>query len=257
MGPPLVLLHGMGGSGYSFRHIVEPLSRTHRVITLDLKGFGGSEKPFDTAYGPHDQAALVTAFIRQRGLYGVTLGGHSFGGAVALLTVLDFNRSDPARVKRLVLLNAPAFPQPMPANQRFLTVPLLPYLALALVPPILNTRAALRSTLRTAPAATDADAIAYAEPLYQAGGRHALIATARAIAETDGAAIARSYRTIRQPSLLIWCREDPTVPLATGMQLARTLPHAELRVLKNCDHMPAEEQPSDTAQAIRNFLQRP
>jgi pimeloyl-ACP methyl ester carboxylesterase len=252
-GSPLLLLHGMGGSSYSFRHIVGPLSQSHRVITLDLKGFGQSEKPFDAAYRPIDQAELVAAFLRQRRLSGVTLAGHSFGGAVAMLTTLLVNRSEPWRIKRLVLMNTPAFAQPLPRAQRFLTLPVIPYVALAVVPPLLNTRAALDVGRRAAPRSTDTDAIAYAEPLYDAAGRHALIATTRAVTDPESLAFVPYYGTIRQPTLLIWCRNDPTVPLANGERLAKTLPHARLSVIEQCQHMPPEEHPVATHTLIRAF----
>jgi alpha/beta hydrolase fold len=112
LGRPLILLHGMGGSGYSFRRVIGALSRTNRVIVIDLKGFGASEKPFDLAYAPFDQAALIEAFLRQRRLTNVTLAGHSYGGAVALLTALRLQRTEPGRIRRLVLMNAPASPTP-------------------------------------------------------------------------------------------------------------------------------------------------
>lgn len=255
-GPPLLLLHGVGGSGYTFRHIVPLLARSHRVITLDLKGFGRSEKPLDAAYGPLDQTELVVQFLRQQRLSGVTLAGHSFGGAVALLTTLRLNAREPWRVRRLVLMNTPAFEQELPPVQRMLSVPVLPYIVLTLSPPILHTRTALQSLRRTAPRAEDIDAIRYAEPLHEAGGRHALIATSRAIAETDTRGFSHDYRFIRQPTLLIWCRHDPTVPLANGVRLASALPAGRLAVLDQCDHMPPEEQPAETAQLIRHFLKR-
>ncbi len=255
-GPPMLLLHGVGGSGYSFRHIIEALARTHRVIALDLMGFGASEKPFNASYRPTEQAHLVVAFLRQSRLHGVTLVGHSLGGTIALMTVLDLNRREPGRISRLILMNAPAYPQDLPRTQQFLTLPVLPYLALAVVPPILNTRALLQTKRRAAQPATDADAMAYAEPLYDAAGRHALIATTRAIAETDGRDVIPFYRTIRQPTLLIWCRHDPTVPLATGQRLARALPRAELQILEQCDHTPAEEQPVQTQAVMRAFMGR-
>ena len=255
-GPPLVLLHGMGGSGYSFRRIIGPLSRSHRVITLDLKGFGASEKPFDRAYAPADQARLVAGFLRQRRLHAVTLAGHSYGGAVALMTSLHLHRTEPGRIRRLVLMNAPAYPQALPRAQRFLTLPVLPHIGLAIVPPILNARAALQSKLPGAPPADDRDAIAYAEPLYEAGGRHALIATAQAMTAYDGRDAIPHYASLRVPTLLIWCRNDPTVPLATGEKLVRALPNARLSVLEGCEHAPAEEQPAETLSLIRQFSTR-
>ena len=252
-GPPLVLLHGMAGSGYSFRRIIGPLSRTHRVITIDLKGFGASEKPFDRAYAPADQARLVAGFLRQRRLHGVTLAGHSYGGAVALMTSLQLQRSEPGRIRRLVLMNAPAYPQAMPHAQHLLTLPVLPHLGLAIVPPILSARAALKSTRPGAAAVDDRDAIAYAEPLYEVGGRHALIATAQIMAAYDGADAIPRYRTLALPTLLIWCRNDPTVPLSTGQRLASALPNARLSVLETCEHAPAEEQPGETVALISRF----
>jgi pimeloyl-ACP methyl ester carboxylesterase len=255
-GPPLVLLHGMAGSGYSFRHLVRPLGRAHRVITLDLKGFGASDKPLDSAYGVDDQARLVAAFLRQRRLTNVTLAGHSFGAAVALYTALRLERSDPGRLRRLVLMNVPAYPQPLPASQWLLTAPILPHIVLAVMPPILATRAALNSRHRSGPPATEVDAETYAEPLYDIGGRHALIATARAITEADSRAAIAAYPRLRLPTLLIWCRHDRTVPLSSGERLAATLPRARLDVFESCEHKPAEEAPVETVRSIEAFLRR-
>ncbi len=256
-GRPLILLHGMGGSGYSFRRLVGPLARYHRVITIDLKGFGASEKPFDLAYAPSDQAALIEAFLRQRRLTHVTLAGHSYGGAVALMTALRLQRSEPGRIRRLVLMNAPAYPQALPRSQQLLSLPVLPHFGLAIVPPILNARAALQSTRKGAPPVDDRDAIAYAEPLYEPGGRHALIVTARIMSSYDGRDAIPFYRGLHVPTLLVWCRNDPTVPLSTGERLAKALPHARLSVLETCEHSPAEEQPADTAVLLQRFIGQP
>ena len=253
-GPPLVLLHGIGGSAFSFRHLSPALARTHRVIAIDLKGFGASDKPMDANYTATDQARLIAALMRQKGLSNVTLAGHSFGGLVAMLVTLEFNRTEPSRIRRLVLMNAPAYPQPVARKQAFMTLPIVPYVALALVPPILTARAVLATERRATPPPTDREAIAYADPLYDAGARHALIATTRALIATDGKDVIPYYRTIRQPALLIWCRFDPTVPLTTGERLVQALPKAQLAILEQCDHAPAEEQPHDTLTLIRRFI---
>ncbi|MGA9443489.1 MAG: alpha/beta fold hydrolase, partial [Methyloceanibacter sp.] len=91
----LVMLHGFGASGYTFRRIVPALARRYRVITLDLKGHGRSDKPFDENYSPHDHAVLVYWFLRAYGLNRVTLVGHSYGGQVALNLALLTKRYDP------------------------------------------------------------------------------------------------------------------------------------------------------------------
>lgn len=253
-GPPLLLLHGIGGSGYSFRHIVGPLADRHRVIRLDLKGFGASDKPFDQTYSAADQARLVLAFIAQRGFRKIDIAGHSFGGTVALIASLAEQRRGSNRIGRLILLSAPAYPQAMRRGLQFLTLPLLPYVALAAVPPILTARSALDTLYPSTPRANDRDAVAYAKPLYDAGGRHALIATTRAIAAYQASGAIPSYRGVRKPALLIWCRQDPTVPLSTGERLVQEMPRARLVVLEHCEHGPAEEQPAATARLMRQFL---
>ena len=134
-GAPILMIHGLGASSYAFRHVAPALARHNRVLQLDLKGFGHSEKPFDDNYRPIDQAHLVAAYLRRQRLAGVTLIGHSFGGAVAMLTTMLMQGEDGWRLKRLVLMNTPAFSQELPRAQRLLSLPVLPYLVLAVTPP--------------------------------------------------------------------------------------------------------------------------
>ncbi len=255
-GRPILFLHGLGGSGYTFRHLVPVLARSHRVITLDLKGFGRSGKPFDAHYSIYDQARLVEAFIAARGLRAVTLVGHSYGGLVAMLTALDLDRRSPGRITRLVLMDTPAFPQPIPRAQAFLNWPVVPYVALMALPPVITARLGLRAERRRTPPPGDHDIAMYAAPIGEAAGRHALIASARLIAEDDGQGVIPRYARLQTPALLLWCRHDPTVPLQTGERLARTLPKARLAVIDGCEHVPPEEAPRETLRALQGFLQR-
>ena len=255
-GRPLLFIHGLGGSGYTFRHLVPALARSHRVITLDLKGFGRSEKKFDRQYSIYDQARLVEAFIAAHGLTGVTLVGHSYGGLVALVVALDFDRRTPGRIAQLVLMDAPALPQPLPRAQAFLNWPVLPYVALATLPPVLTARVGLRADRRRTPSPNEWDISMYAAPISDAAGRHALIASARLIAEDDGRAVIPRYARLRTPTLLLWCRDDPTVPLETGERLAGMMPRARLAVIEGCEHVPPEEAPNETLRAMKGFLQR-
>ncbi|MDX2287963.1 MAG: alpha/beta hydrolase [Hyphomicrobiaceae bacterium] len=251
-GRPVLLIHGLAASTYAWRNVIPVLARTHRVIAIDLKGFGRSEKPFDLAYSPHDHAALVSAFIRKRGLTDVTVIGHSFGGAIALMVTIEMNRTAPGRVRDLVLMNAPAYSQPSTNFVNLMRMPILPYAVMTLVPPELATWLALDPA--QAAMMTRKDVLEYAAPFRDAAARHALIATSRAIVPRDYEAITAAYPSIRQRTLVIWCREDPTVPLSTGKRLARTLPRARLEVLEGCSHVPQDEQPAAVNRLIRAFL---
>lgn len=254
-GPTLVLLHGLGASTFTWRHIVPKLARNHRVITLDLKGFGRSDKPRDGRYRAVDQAALVAAFLRERNLQGVTLIGHSFGGTVALLTALKLKR-EPQRIARLVVMDAPALKQDFGNSAELVRAPALPEAAISVAPPKLMAHMLLRFVSRRGRKIPEADIRGYAAPFDEEGAHHAFIATAQAILNDNTKRLGQSYRAIRQPTLLVWCRRDEIVPLATGQKLARRLPNARLEILSRCNHLPQDENPERLIAKLRAFLKR-
>lgn len=253
-GPTLLFLHGLGASGYALRRLTPQLAATHRVVTVDLRGFGRSDKPFDQAYSALDQAAHVRDFIRKRGLTDITLAGHSFGGAVAIALTLDLNRTHPQTISRLILMDAPAFPQPLSPAVSFLRAPILPLLALNLIPSQVTAQLSLSTDMGNFGHITETDVASYAMPLSEAGAVHALITTARRIVPPDIAHIVKRYPSIRQPTLLLWCRDDPIVPLVTGLSLRRLLPQARLRIIAGCTHVPTEESPQELLTHMQAFL---
>ena len=120
-----MLLHGIAASTYEWRKMVPVLASRNRVLNLDLKGFGRSDKPEDGRYGPIDQGALVLDFLRRTGNSGATLVGHSFGGPIALASVLMANRSkQPGLVRRIVLISSPAYPQKLPLGLHLVRAPI-------------------------------------------------------------------------------------------------------------------------------------
>ena len=103
-GPPLLLLHGLGGSHDDWRKQVPEFARRYRVVAPDLRGFGASERqePFTVQQHARDAAALLEAL----GIPRAHVVGLSMGGAVAMELAL----SEPRRVAGLVLANtAPSF----------------------------------------------------------------------------------------------------------------------------------------------------
>jgi pimeloyl-ACP methyl ester carboxylesterase len=58
---------------------------------------------------------------------------------------------------------------------------------------------------------------------------------------------------LKQPALVIWCGHDKIVPLPYGRRLARDLPNADFNLIPDCGHIPHEEQPEATINAIRSF----
>jgi pimeloyl-ACP methyl ester carboxylesterase len=253
-GPPVLLIHGFGASTFTWRRVAPELARTNRVILVDLKGFGQSDKPFDERYSAYDQAELLAQLIEEKDLRDLTLVGHSFGGGIALLLALEANSRLQGRIARLVLLDSIAYPQNIPVFFRMLDVPLVSQLGIRMVPPSVQTRVALEIAYFDDSKITAEEIEAYAAPLKTAAGKHAIIHSARQIVPEDIDTLSERYKTIDLPTLIMWCDHDRIVPLEVGLKLRRTLPNSSLKLVEDCGHMPQEEQPESTLRLLRDFI---
>ncbi|HEX6979566.1 MAG TPA: alpha/beta fold hydrolase [Alphaproteobacteria bacterium] len=102
-GPPVLVLHGLLGSGRNWTSVAQKLAASHRVFTLDLRNHGASPWAETMTYA--EMAEDVRAFVKARGLGRVALIGHSMGGKVAMAVAL----ADGEIVERLVVVDiAPA-----------------------------------------------------------------------------------------------------------------------------------------------------
>ena len=99
--PPIVLLHGLSANANEFAALGTALSPRFRVLAPDLRGRGGSDKPA-TGYTMAHHAADVINLLDTLGIERVVLGGHSFGGFLAIYLAVHH----PERVTRLVVIDA-------------------------------------------------------------------------------------------------------------------------------------------------------
>lgn len=252
----LLMIHGYGLNRYTWRHLVRPLSERYKVILLDLKGAGKSPKPVDSDYSVYRQAVLVVHFIRKHDLWDLTIVAHSYGGGISLIVSLYLLKEKQGRLKRLILLDNPAYAQELPPFINLLTVPLLGKLSATVVPATLLIKEALKSSYydkgKIAPDAVSA----YAKPLDEAGGRHALIETARRMIPADLNELSKRYGEIDIPVLIIWGEDDEVVLPEVGRRLNDQLPDARIEIIGDCGHLPQEEKPEGTLQLITNFIEK-
>jgi pimeloyl-ACP methyl ester carboxylesterase len=253
-GKPILLLHGLGASSYTWHAIQPKLARTNRVIALDMKGFGHSDKPLDDAYTIADQAKLVADYIARNDLRGLTLVGHSYGGAVAMRVALADAESPRKRIDKLVLIDSLAYKQPVPFFFRLLRTPLIGELGLNLIPADVQISRALTVAYHHDWKVNPETVASYASPLQTEGGKHALLRTVDGLMNEDADALVPRYRTLKTPTLLIWCAYDRIVPIAFGKRLSKDLPNAKIDVIQECGHIPQEEEPEETLAAIQSFV---
>ncbi|MBT3069701.1 alpha/beta hydrolase [Rhodomicrobium sp. Az07] len=255
-GKPILLLHGFATSSYTWQGIMPHLARKNRVIAVDLRGFGASDKPLDDKYSVFDQADVIQAFIEQEKLKDLTIVGHSFGGGVTLALALRAKGVLRSRIRNIVLVDSVAYKQPLPIFFRMLQVPGLAEVGMALVPPEVQSAQGLKLAYYDHEKITERAITEYASPLHSPAAKHALVKTVEQIMPPNIDEIALSYRTIRVPTLVVWCQEDKVVPSVFGQRLKADIPTAELVMFSKCGHMPQEEKPAETARAIEAFLAR-
>lgn len=250
-GPAILLLHGLGGSNYDWRYVYEPLvAAGYRVIALEMLGVGYSDKPEGADYSIHEQARRTSLFLKALGIEKAHVVGSSFGGGIGLgLAVRSAEQVD-----RLVVLNGAGLPQRIPFHVAVLRVPVFPELMMALTPKSWLIRMGMDEIYFDLEKLSDEEVDEYAHELGFSGAARCLIATARSIRPEDALELAREYRAIRTPTLIVWGDEDEVIPVRNGKWLHDEIPGSRLLIFPRCGHCPHMEYPQETLRAILEFL---
>jgi pimeloyl-ACP methyl ester carboxylesterase len=255
-GDPIVMLHGLGASKAEFLPTVAALASSHRVIALDLPGFGDSDKPFPASYDARFFARWVEAALDALELPDdVHVLGHSMGGRVAI----EVGLRRPDRVGGLVLMTpsmAWLAERPWASYLRLVR----PELGLVQLTPRPVVEQVVRRVVPGASndwvrAGLDEFMRAYLTPR----GRVAFYAAARQIylEQPDGPnGFWTRIESLRADSMFIWGRRDGLVPIGFQRHVKRVVPDAR-HVEVDSGHVPQLEKPGETHAAIASFLARP
>jgi pimeloyl-ACP methyl ester carboxylesterase len=248
-GPALVLLHGLGGSLYDWRHLLRPLSRNHRVIVVDLLGSGETDIPDDEDYGIAAQARRVKGLMDLLEIERGSVVGNSYGGGIALKMAQDW----PERVDRMVLINSICYPEQIPGYVTLARAPWAGCIAETL-PLGKITRWALRHSYHTVERLSHEELDTYVEELRLPGRRRALVQILRAIVPPDTREFEARIRALSLPVLLLWGKTDRTIPVSLGRRLLKDLPDARLFEL-DAGHVPHQECPDVVLPLMQAFLE--
>jgi pimeloyl-ACP methyl ester carboxylesterase len=248
-GYPLVLIHGLGASGFSWRHNLPVLSRHFRVLAPDLPGHGRTLGAPGADYSLPGLAALVAWGLQERGVKRAAVAGNSLGGSLALELAHDY----PEMVSHLILLAPGAGVKRFPLIFYPLRLPLLGRLAaLGLGPWILPL--ALRLAYHRRDLITPEVLAGYAPPYRNPRQRQTLRELCRQLEIVPLPTVAAMLRGIRQPTVLIWGIEDRILPVKLGCWTLAHLPQAQPVFLPGVGHAPQEEAPDRVNEIIIAFL---
>lgn len=247
-GPPVVLVHGWLSSSRIWEQLAGRLAQRFTVYTLDLSGFGESDKPL-SGYGIRNGSRLLYAFCAHFGLTRANVIGHDLGGAMAVKLAADH----PDVVGRLVVISAPADEDQLdlPTLLWFVTVPVIGPIFYSLGRAVRPVR---RLWMR--PFVADSDDLT--EEIVDDAGRSTPAAVSKTLSisrrEISRGRLARQARIIKVPLLVVAGEEDQIVdPQSVGVW-AEGVERAEICLIDECGHMPMVERIAEFNAQILAFL---
>ncbi len=240
-GAPVILVHGLGASNYSYRFLIPLLAQNFKVFALDLPGFGKSEKIAEASYSMEDQCNRVTEFIEHLRLPKVGIVGSSMGGLIALtitnqrpdLVAWCVAVSPAIGVKNLVPLFL------LERSHRMLQ-PLLTRKTMRLLLKRVVTRAEL----------VDEEMIsAYLEPYKD---RQAVAIVFRALRALLKARPKDHFKKLRTPTLVVWGRRDAVLPCPSERTVLEQIPTSVYVIHPTAGHHVQEDDPVWLSEKILN-----
>jgi len=254
---PLLLIHGTSDSLHSWDAWTRELSKTRRVIRMDLPGFGltGPAAAGDYRIGAY--VAFMAALMDQLRLGRVLLAGNSLGGEVAWMTAA----AHPQRVAGLVLLDPsglPFEPEHLPPGFNASRFGPSAWLSQFLLPrPVV--KASVEAVYGDPSKVSAAEVDRYFEITLRAGNRRALGERVQAfLAEVQTDLYRQAWAQLRTPTLLIWGERDRLIPPRTAQQYLdlrpKDAPPARLILLPGVGHVPHVETPAAALAAARAFI---
>lgn len=256
-GEPVLLLHGIyaGASANEWRHTVDSLAERYTVFTVDLIGFGRSDRP-RLRYTPAFYQAFLGDIMNRlgRGPLAVVASSLSAAHIVALAA------RDPRHVAALALIEPTGLGQltgppttAQSATQLLLEAPLVGTSAYNALTSPASVRHYLEDVYADDRLVTDELVEAYVHNARQPGGKYAVAAFVGGQLNVD---IRQSLRRVRQPMLLLWgeqARQNP-VQHAHGFRVLK--PEADWMLVSSAGDLPHDEQPRATNEALHRFLER-
>lgn len=264
--PPVVLIHGLGSSGYiEWRFNLAALSRRNSTYAPDLPGFGQSDKP-RARYGVPLFTRAVQGYMAALGLENAVVVGASLGGRIALQLALD----EPQLVRKLVLVNSLGLGRPqLQPIYPLLTLPQVGETMLRMIrealhrahPALIRRVAARYIGMSGDLERTLNDAyLADLREMYAAKGYPAAyLATVRSLVTKEALQGAHDLspmlERIHAPLLIVWGDQDPLFPLEHAHRAHAMVPGSRLAVIEGAGHTPQAERPDEFNRALASFIE--
>jgi pimeloyl-ACP methyl ester carboxylesterase len=246
---PVILIHGLGASTFSFRRNIMEVSKHTRVIALDLKGFGFSKEYSDRDFSFKAESAIIIALMDRLKIPRATLVGHSLGGTIAARVAAIH----PERIDRLVLIDSATLYITRPFVTRLLHGRMFSGLAYQLAgPDRRRVRKLLLKSYADKSKVSNDDVEGYYFPFTIKNSAEALRLFLTTSNPNENALFAR----IQAPSLILWGAEDGFIDPSVRDFLHRQIKKSSVKVIEGAGHALMEEKPEEVNQEIIQFIER-
>lgn len=249
-GPTIVLVHGIMSSLQTWDDWVLELSKSYRVISLDVPGFGLTGAP--ESMDDFNEEYLLNTFAKFLDVIEAdhfSLAGNSLGGYIAAQYAANY----PNRVDRLILLDPVAYPQEVPWIISFATAPVISSIGGVVQPPVLitmNVKQVYGDHQRIERRHMDR----YVHMSQRAGAKKSYIRIMEILDERSSQETPLPFAQIKAPTLLMWGEEDHWVPVELAQRWKEDIRDSQLVVYPGVGHVPMEEIPAKTVMDAIAFL---
>jgi 2-hydroxy-6-oxonona-2,4-dienedioate hydrolase len=243
-GPPVILLHGLGGDATNWALTIPALASKYHVYALDQIGFGKSDKPIIN-YRVATLVEFLDQFYRKLGIEKATLVGNSLGG----WTAAAYTIAHPQKVEKLVLVSSAGY-----TPKRYGAQEIPKSLYYALNP---STTADLKRLLETIFYDRSMLSDAFIAQAFTAklkrGDGYTINAFIDSILRGEDF-IDEKVKAIKTPTLVIGGREDRLTPPAMAEAFAEDIPGAQKLIIEKCGHVPQLEKAMIFNSTLLKFL---
>jgi pimeloyl-ACP methyl ester carboxylesterase len=257
---PMVLIHGLMTSSYSWRYVLKPLADAgYRVFAPDLLGSGASEKPLQFRYSVANVARMIAAYLRAVAPDPQTayLVGNSLGGLYCLRALLD----DASIARRFVMMHSPGYPLVRThASSILFRAPGLGSAARALIAHVAHSYPRWFIANNVHYARTDMmseEEVAEYGRIFDTPPHADVFAKIldESLTANEHAAIVRRLRAGAPalPTRLFWARKDVMVPPSFGPKYAADIPAAELVWFDDASHFLHVDAPDAVVKELLRF----
>lgn len=248
-GEPVILIHGFFFDTNMWNRNIDVLAEKYKVYAIDLWGFGYSTRePLD--YGYPLYAKQLLKFMDAMHIQRASLVGQSMGGG----TIIKFAISNPHRVKKIILVNAAGMPNALPVMGRISNLPKIGEFMYGLKSNFVRKFTLGSTFLFNKEMIKDEfyDQLTRFHKIERSS-EVMLYVTRKQFFDTLSEEI-KELSSMKMPILIVWGREEKSIRLSIGEELAKTLKGSRFEVLKQAGHCSNIDQYVQFNQLALDFL---